>query len=321
MNDEAFLSAIAADPADDVNRLAYADWLEERGGAARAEYVRLRLKAREPGGRNRVLARLAELEPAIECEWRQRAFALPKLAIDRYVRTETPVTEPVTKLGGQPVWVDGPAWPVGGRGERMQFVCQVAVPGFFGPPLAGKMVYVFAVHPEHVDWEDFCGRTSPLYPEEGDNAVVIQPGGDRPAPTVVLPLGAKGQRKRKRPTRVEAKATGPTLYDEKGVPGEWLVELRPGADPDYTPNGKKAFPDNAAWERYREEVDGPKIGGTPAWGNGLHSEVDSLAVDPDWRLLLFYDYSAPHFTVWSAGFDWYVYVSRDGKRGFLMGGR
>jgi uncharacterized protein (TIGR02996 family) len=320
MNEEAFLSAIAADPSDDTNRLVYADWLEERGDP-RAEYIRLRLKLREPRGRRRVGARLAELSSGLDVGWRGRVFAVPKLRIEKYRRVKKPITEPVTKFGGQPVWVDGPAWPISRCGTPMQFVCQVAVPDFFGPALAGKMVYVFALHPEHADWEAFLGTFSPLYPEEGDNAVIIQPGGDPPAPTWVLPVGAKGQRRRKRPIRVEARATGPTVYDEKGRPGEWLPELRPGVDPDYTPIGKDTFPDDDAWERYREEVDGEKVGGTPDWGNGRSREIDSLAVDPDWRLLLQYDYRVPYFTVWENGFGWSVWVTRDGKRGLLLGGR
>jgi uncharacterized protein (TIGR02996 family) len=320
MTEEAFLRAIAADPADDGNRLVYADWLEERGDV-RGEYIRLRLRACEPRGRQRVRARLAQLEVGIDGPWRRRVFAVPKLTITKYRRVERPIAKPVTKFGGQPVWVAGPQWPVASGGEPMQFVCQVSVPDFFGPERAGKMVYVFALHPEFADWEEFCGTISPLYPEEGDNAVVIQPGGDPPAPTRVLPLGAKGQRRRGRPLRVEPRASGPTLYDHKGRPGEWLVELKPGADPDYTPNSKETFPRDGEWDRYYEEVSCEKVGGTPAWGNGLATEIDSLAADPDWRLLLSYDYRGPYFTVWEAGFEWSVWVTRDGKRGPLLGGR
>ena len=320
MEEEAFLRAIAANPADDGTRLVYADWLEERGDP-RAEYIRLRLRLREPRGRKRVWARRCDLEAAIDGAWRRQVFAVPKLTIKKYRRVKQPVTEPVTKFGGQPVWVAGPQWPLGSQGEPLQFVCQVCVPDFFGPALAGKMVYVFALHPAFEDWEEFAD-IAPLSPEDGENAVVIQPGGDPPAPTWVLPVGAKGQRRRGRPICVAAQATGPTLYDRKGRPGEWLVELKPGADPDYTPIGREAIPDDDVWERYREQVYGEKIGGTPDWGNGRASEIDSLAYDPDWRRLLSYDYRAPHYSIWSdGGFEWSVWVTRDGRRGFLMGGR
>ena len=42
MSDEAaFLSALNANPADDLTRLVYADWLDDRDEAAKAEYLRL----------------------------------------------------------------------------------------------------------------------------------------------------------------------------------------------------------------------------------------------------------------------------------------
>src|SRR5690349_5167993 len=52
--DEAWLRAIAEAPADDAPRLAYADWLEERGDAERAEFIRVQC----------ALARLPEDNPA-----------------------------------------------------------------------------------------------------------------------------------------------------------------------------------------------------------------------------------------------------------------
>src|SRR4051794_39815561 len=39
--DEAFLQAIIERPDDDTPRLVYADWLEEHGDAARAEFIRV----------------------------------------------------------------------------------------------------------------------------------------------------------------------------------------------------------------------------------------------------------------------------------------
>ncbi len=39
-----FLAAILANPADDVPRLVYADWLDEQGQADRGEFIRLQIK-------------------------------------------------------------------------------------------------------------------------------------------------------------------------------------------------------------------------------------------------------------------------------------
>jgi uncharacterized protein (TIGR02996 family) len=44
MNEKAFLEAVLANPDDDAPRLIFADWLEERGQAARAEFIRLQIR-------------------------------------------------------------------------------------------------------------------------------------------------------------------------------------------------------------------------------------------------------------------------------------
>lgn len=46
---EAFLRAVAADPADDTVRLAFADWLDENGDPARAEFIRLQIQRERSG--------------------------------------------------------------------------------------------------------------------------------------------------------------------------------------------------------------------------------------------------------------------------------
>ncbi|HVL15136.1 MAG TPA: TIGR02996 domain-containing protein, partial [Gemmata sp.] len=42
--EEAFVAAIVASPADDTPRLVFADWLEENGRPARAELIRLQCR-------------------------------------------------------------------------------------------------------------------------------------------------------------------------------------------------------------------------------------------------------------------------------------
>jgi uncharacterized protein YwqG len=92
----------------------------------------------------------------------------------RVVRFE-PVGEviavPVTKLGGQPVWLQAPQWPLSrALGEPMTFI------GQFRVDVGGdvRMAYVFMTDSdEYVDgtWE----------PEGGENAVIVQPDGKVPA--------------------------------------------------------------------------------------------------------------------------------------------
>jgi uncharacterized protein YwqG len=82
-----------------------------------------------------------------------------------------PLGQPVSKLGGQPVWLAGPQWPVSRQlGEPMRFLGQFQLPGE-----PGRLGYLFMTEDEdrHVDgtWE----------PESGENALIVQPGGRVPA--------------------------------------------------------------------------------------------------------------------------------------------
>ncbi len=58
-DEQALLAAVAANPADDLPRLVYADWLEEHGQSVRAEFIRLQCeiakleKARDRAEMNR----------------------------------------------------------------------------------------------------------------------------------------------------------------------------------------------------------------------------------------------------------------------------
>lgn len=66
----AFLAAMAAAPEDDLLRLAFADWLEERGDDARAEFIRCQFGLRWDQ------SRAAELLAANREEWERPFRAL-----------------------------------------------------------------------------------------------------------------------------------------------------------------------------------------------------------------------------------------------------
>ena len=82
MTDEhALLSAMAADPADDTARLAYADFLEEKGEADRAEFVRLQVELgrcdlNDPGRRVLVVRHVRFLQERVP-QWRAELPRLP----------------------------------------------------------------------------------------------------------------------------------------------------------------------------------------------------------------------------------------------------
>lgn len=73
--DEAFLRDIAANPDDDATRLIYADWLDENGDPARAEFIRVQIGLaslpEEDDRRWPLLAREQVLLAAHEGEWRR----------------------------------------------------------------------------------------------------------------------------------------------------------------------------------------------------------------------------------------------------------
>ncbi|WP_238012938.1 hypothetical protein KZZ52_22770 [Dactylosporangium sp. AC04546] len=112
-----------------------------------------------------------------------------------YRPAERAVAEPVTKFGGQPVWLELPRWPLSAAwGTPMRFVGQIT--------LEAKLAYLFVTAADDAD--DFDPDV--IFPDGGENAVIIQPGGAYDG------------------TTVEA-ATGPTVSHE-----EYLVEEDDAAD-------------------------------------------------------------------------------------------
>jgi len=201
--------------------------------------------------------------------------------------TSSPITEPVTKFGGQPVWIAEPEWPLSkATGEPMRFICQVALyPEIFGA-VEGQMAYIFMT-----DGEDYVDGT--WEPDSGENAVVIQPNGDNVATN---PL-----------------ATGQSLYQMKEqegaellqpVPCEFFVELKLGDDPE------RGFEDDMDGEAY-DEV---KVGGTPMFLQG-----EEYPEGGDWRLLLQLDSaSVPFYVNFGDAGVGYAFISEDGRKGKFL---
>lgn len=197
-----------------------------------------------------------------------------------------PITDPVTKFGGQPVWLGEPQWPLSrATGHPMRFICQIALdPDLFGTIL-GRMAYVFMT-----DEEQFVDGT--WEPEGGENAVIIQPS---------MPSG---------PT--VSVATGPTLQRGEDDPAgtrrvfrdvEYAVELTPGVDPE-------SFSDDEALDQLSDY----KIGGTPAFLQG-----EEYPEGGPWKLLAQIDSSSDLFFLnfGDAGVG-YAFISADGTQGRFL---
>lgn len=88
----------------------------------------------------------------------------------RFEESTRPIREPVTKFGGQPVWLEEPTWPLSAEtGSPMRFIGQVRLPGD-----RVRLGYIFMTDEE--DGEFVEGTWEP---EGGENAFFAQPG--RPA--------------------------------------------------------------------------------------------------------------------------------------------
>ena len=97
------------------------------------------------------------------------AWLLPRLQM-RFRAADGPIRAARAKLGGQPVWLDRPTWPLSrSSGEPMVFVGQFPVPEGRTTRLA------------HLFITDDVGGAAPTYePEAGENALLVQPDGRVP---------------------------------------------------------------------------------------------------------------------------------------------
>ncbi|MCX5204270.1 YwqG family protein [Streptomyces sp. NBC_00237] len=135
------------------------------------------------------------------------------------------VTEPVTKVGGRPVWLEGAQWPLSAEsGEPMEFIGQFEVRG-------GKLAYVFMSE----------GAQGTFVPDGGENAVIVQPGGRVPDFVVGVRELAEG------PTLGEDHLAVPGKPDEDGE--SWQFLGGPGVEPlwlqgEETPGAEEGAP----WE-------------------------------------------------------------------------
>lgn len=189
-----------------------------------------------------------------------------------------PVREPITKFGGQPVWLGDPQWPLSRElGVPMRFIGQVAIPPDLFPEGDGKVAYIFMT-----DTDDYVDGT--WEPNGGENAVVIQPAESAEQPIV----------------EVAASATGPTiqryvktLFSKKLKPKdvEQSVQLTDDNEPEFIPDAEKEAYTDKQLQEYWDAIQGNKIGGSPAF-----IQYDEF---PDregtWRLLLQLDSCAVPF--------------------------
>lgn len=217
-----------------------------------------------------------------------------------FVEAKKPIRDPVTKFGGQPVWLSDPQWPLSAEtGKPMRFICQIALSekpfGLTSP----KMAYIFMTEGDNDDYVDGTWE-----PDGGENAIVLQPGTTSAVPVEPLSEG---------PTlyRVVKKMLKKRLVPE---PCEFAVHGTISEDPDFVPEAERAAWPEEKWEEYSNILDGNKIGGTPIFIQG-----DEFPGPGSWTLLLELDSTrVPFFVNFGDSGIAYAFLSEDGTTGKFL---
>ncbi len=210
---------------------------------------------------------------------------------------DAPVREPRAKLGGQPVWLDAPAWPVSrALAEPMCFVGQFPIPGS-----GGRIAYLFIT-------DDPDGSLPTFEPEGGENALLVQPGGRIPDFLTVT-----------------SAATGPSLWRrgadwDDHVPVELHVdvaELDPAEEQALNAEiaAQEAEIAGLALEIPETEVLSPRsyVGGKPCFWQ------PHIVLGPPWRFFFQLDgaegWDDDPYALNFGGGTGYAYLSSDGTEG------
>ncbi|MDJ0662333.1 MAG: DUF1963 domain-containing protein [Crocosphaera sp.] len=179
----------------------------------------------------------------------------------------TEISEPITKFGGQPVWIAEPRWPLDPEtDEQMLFLGQIALNEELFPNSEGTIVYLF-----------FGEESEPIYNEAF--AVVIQT-----SETIHI----SGEE-----IAFVTEATGPTIYelDEEGeaVYKEYRVILESQENEDSIPLEERYTMNDLDYDTgfqfARPELAGNKIGGQPLYIEGLDTPPKQFN-SHEWLLLL-----------------------------------
>jgi len=165
-----------------------------------------------------------------DCDGPGDAWLLPRLQM-RMAPVDTPIRTPRAKLGGQPVWLEQPTWPVSASlGTPMMFVGQIPIPGE-----AASLAYLFVT-------EDPQGGAATFAPTAGENALLVQPGGR--IPSFVATTNS---------------ATGPSLW-RRGRTWDDKVDVELAVDlvvPD--PVAEAALDEEIAWQEAERAGEMPDL--------------------------------------------------------------
>ncbi|GAB4207469.1 MAG: hypothetical protein OHK0022_35750 [Roseiflexaceae bacterium] len=214
------------------------------------------------------------------------------------IPSPAPIDQPVTKFGGQPVWVAAPTWPLDPEtGEPMLFLAQIALDGGLFPGADGTVVYLF-----------YSAAAEPLYGEA--IAAVIQRGGQvftSAAPEVSFVPQASG------PAVFELDAARHQVYREYQVIAEPATD-----EPSIPLTERYQLSDLDLGSGYlfsHPLLAGNKFGGQPLYIEGLDTPPAPFTSD-EWLLLM---QLAPEQGYWAQEFqpNFYPFFLEMGEFGIM----
>ena len=220
---------------------------------------------------------------------------MPKKRRIEFNEASSPITDAVTKFGGQPVWISEPQWPLSREtGNPMRFICQISIRDDLHANLAAKMAYLFMTEEEDGEFVD-----GTYEPEGGENAAILQPG------NVECPFSPLHQ--------------GPTLFRMVEKPGkemlepedcEFSVTLIDEDDLEFVLDTDQSELSEGERESVTGNLDENKIGGTPVFMQG-----DEFPFEGSNHLLLQLDSCSVPFSInfGDAGVG-YAFLDQFGER-------
>jgi hypothetical protein len=239
---------------------------------------------------------------------------MPRKYTISYREVAAPITDLVTKFGGQPVWLEAPCWPLSYQYRTpLQFVCQIALPLDLFGKLPLPMAYLFVT-------DDYAHgyRAKTWEPHGGENALILQPGSTWEGETAPLREG---------PSLYRRKWTGIGFDPDTGAgwertPCEYAVQLRVGHDPEGGVWDDLDPDDTTAMDAWLAALLEDKIGGTPV----PNVNPPEFPDPQQWRLLLQLNTKEdatgdPFFLNLASDGVGYAFVSQDGHVGQFLWSR
>ncbi|HEY4268958.1 MAG TPA: DUF1963 domain-containing protein [Galbitalea sp.] len=160
-----------------------------------------------------------------------------------YVAQKKDVAGLVTKFGGQPTWLEKPQWPISrSQNVPMTFIGQIVIDPKQFPGSKAKMAYLFIS--DGVHWADGMWD-----PDHGENAVILQPGGQVEV-------------------TVSHQATGPSETTDGKRQVAYLARQTTEHEPAYLSENQLQGKTHKQFDAYEKRIEEDKIGGVPSWIQG-----------------------------------------------------